>query len=60
MHRLTGAELTKLIDLKLVDRECGDLKLIARHQTTADTKPKSRACQDKMSQKGHNLSHVKT
>jgi len=25
MHRLTGAELTKLIDLKLVDRECGGL-----------------------------------
>jgi hypothetical protein len=29
MHRLTGAELTKLIDLQLVDRECGDLKLLA-------------------------------
>jgi hypothetical protein len=31
MHRLTGAELTKLIDLKLVDRECGVLKLLALH-----------------------------
>jgi len=31
MHRLTGAELTKLIDLQLVDRECGGLKLLALH-----------------------------
>jgi hypothetical protein len=45
MHSITGAELTKLIDLKLVDRECGDLKLLALHQTTAHTKPKSSTCQ---------------
>jgi hypothetical protein len=32
MHRLTGAELTKLIDVQLVDRECGDLKLLALHR----------------------------
>ena len=45
MHRLTGAELTKLIDLKLVDRECGDLELLALHLTTAHTKRKFSACQ---------------
>jgi hypothetical protein len=32
MHRLTGAKLTKLIDVMLVDRECGDLKLPALHR----------------------------
>jgi len=26
MHRLTGAKLTKLIDLQLVDRDAGSLK----------------------------------
>ena len=41
MHRLTGAELTKLIDLKLVDRECGDLELLPCIETTAHTKRKS-------------------
>jgi hypothetical protein len=32
MHRLTGAKLTKLIDVVLVDRECGDLELLALHR----------------------------
>ena len=46
MHRLTGAELTKLIDLKLVVRECWAL-LVTLHQTTAHTKTLSQSCQEK-------------
>jgi hypothetical protein len=43
MHTLTGAKLTKLIDVKL-DRECGP-ELLPGIKTTAHTKPIRKTCQ---------------
>jgi len=44
MHRLTGAELTKLIDLQRGPGMRGS-ETAALHQTTAHTKRKSQTCQ---------------
>src|SRR6185369_16017495 len=45
MHRLTGAKLTKLIDVQLLNRECLGLDTASRHQTTAHTKTTFKTCQ---------------
>jgi len=50
MHTLTGAKLTKLIDVKL-DRECGP-ELLPGIKTTAHTKPIRKTCQAWSSAKG--------
>src|SRR5829696_4639612 len=48
MHRLTGAKLTKLIDVQLVDRDAGLWNCRPCIETTAHTKPSCKSCQARM------------